>query len=155
MRQTFRGIRASASYKCSCSECGKQLTRQATAEHTVNPYNKDADGNIKSPQQVREDAQKAANQKAKDKSGMTVVCRKCQETPLLNLIVEMLDTEEPVRLDKTSDTRQTLVWRDWVANAFDRCECCDRLNMRSGFYELTFKGRQRAEREKQRRESLA
>lgn len=44
-----------------CPVCGKQTTRRKTFEHTINPFNKNADGTVKDWAQVRQDVNAEAN----------------------------------------------------------------------------------------------
>lgn len=43
-----------------CPVCGKSSTRRARWEHSINPYNRNADGSVKTAAQVREDVQREA-----------------------------------------------------------------------------------------------
>ena len=38
-----------------CEKCGKRAMRQITIEHTVNPYNRNIDGTVKTKDQVYAD----------------------------------------------------------------------------------------------------
>lgn len=44
-----------------CPVCGKLTTRRRTFEHTINPFNKNADGTVKDWAQVRRDVNAEAN----------------------------------------------------------------------------------------------
>jgi hypothetical protein len=52
-------LRGKKTGKCGC---GKNRTRQATFTNTINPYNRDADGTIKSRDEVLEDVRKILNE---------------------------------------------------------------------------------------------
>jgi hypothetical protein len=60
MRITFESIKASAAAHFKCTECGKRRKRATTIEHTVSPFNKNANGVPKSREQVQLDVQREA-----------------------------------------------------------------------------------------------
>lgn len=72
MKVYFDVIKASATKKGKCF-CGKRLTRSKTFEHTVNPFNKNPDGSVKTREEVYRDVQ----QKAKDWIP-DFLCEKCR-----------------------------------------------------------------------------
>jgi hypothetical protein len=45
-----------------CSKCGKTIVKQKKFEHTVNPFNKNEDGTVKSYSQVFKDVVKESNE---------------------------------------------------------------------------------------------
>lgn len=51
MRINFAVIKAYSTKRGKC-KCGKRLTRSKTFEHTVNPFNKNPDGSVKSRLEV-------------------------------------------------------------------------------------------------------
>jgi len=58
---TFRAYRGRASHSFTCPACGKpKRSRVFTVEHTVNPFNKNADGFVKTASEVWREAQRAA-----------------------------------------------------------------------------------------------
>lgn len=69
----FPVVKATATVKVRC-KCGKQLTRKKTFECTVNPFNRNADGTVKTHAQVREQAQAKADAW---KGPKDVVCSAC------------------------------------------------------------------------------
>lgn len=61
MRIDFRPVTTSRKRAGKCPVCGKSATRQQTFEHTVNPFNRNADGTVKDYDQVRADVTAEAN----------------------------------------------------------------------------------------------
>ena len=57
----FKPIKAWREKLGKCPVCGKRVVRKATFEHTVNPFNKNKDGNIKSDSEVRQDVNAEAD----------------------------------------------------------------------------------------------
>lgn len=57
----YTGPRRKATRKGTCPTCGKRATRSATFEGTVNPFNKNADGTVKTWEQVAADVQAKAD----------------------------------------------------------------------------------------------
>ena len=47
MRIRFERVIVSRSRRGKCSECGKAMTQRKTFMQTINPFNKDADGLVK------------------------------------------------------------------------------------------------------------
>jgi hypothetical protein len=50
----FTPVRARREVTGTCPVCGKTSKRSRTFEHTINPFNKNPDGTVKSASQVRE-----------------------------------------------------------------------------------------------------
>lgn len=152
MITTFAVRRGVASYQVRCSGCGKLLTRKAVTECTVNPFNKNEDGTIKSSQEVSRQAQANAEFEAKKLAEKTALCRDCEEAPIRELLLEM--NEEPDRVYPEPERYwgsplHTLNSRNLVEYAQERCSCgspCCSGFKRLGGYRLTPKGRERAER---------
>lgn len=93
----FQGYKGSARYTCPCDTCGKELKRTVTVEHTLNPFNKDADGNVKDARQVWRDAQAAATEDAAKRQGHPQTCRTCEERPAMAKLAAMaLEPNTPV-----------------------------------------------------------
>lgn len=63
----------------ACRECGRISKRKVRDYCTVNPYNRNEDGTIKSGAQVRADAQSHAEREAKRQEEKGRVCRPCQK----------------------------------------------------------------------------
>lgn len=51
----FKAIKAWREKSGKCPVCGKRVVRKATFEHTVNPFNKNEQGEIKYESEVRRD----------------------------------------------------------------------------------------------------
>lgn len=56
----FEEITHPVTKRVACRFCGKKLTRSITLSQTVSPFNKDADGNLKSPDQIRAELKEQA-----------------------------------------------------------------------------------------------
>lgn len=54
--QTYRKISG------KCPVCGKRVMRTRTFTHTINPFNKNYDGTIKLPSEVRVNVEKEADE---------------------------------------------------------------------------------------------
>ena len=57
----FPVIKVKATRAVRCQGCKKPMTRTKTFECTINPFNKNSDGSIKSASEVREQAQALAD----------------------------------------------------------------------------------------------
>ena len=151
MRQTFRSITSKASYRCECDGCGKRATRYFTAEQTVNPYNKNDAGSVKSPDEIHEEVKAEAKRRASALEGSTFTCRTCAETPERNLLIRMADKPDqkfpdPEPRSRERDAMITLSERGHVERSVDRSPCCGcgrRLNKFLGWI-VTQKGINRA-----------
>jgi hypothetical protein len=86
---TFHGIKGRAAYTCPCDTCGKTLKRTAVVEHTVNPYNKNEDGSVRTPVEVRRRAFEAAEAEAKQLQDKPVTCSNCADAPMRDLLLAM------------------------------------------------------------------
>lgn len=58
---TFRPVFAYATRTSPCPVCGKRSIRRRYFEHTVNPYNRNEDGTVKTSAEVRADAKREAD----------------------------------------------------------------------------------------------
>ncbi len=76
---TFRSMPATASHKFTCPGCGKP-DRQRTFRHecTVNPFNKNADGQVCTPSEVRAQSQAKANTELQQFK-TEPLCRTCED----------------------------------------------------------------------------
>lgn len=52
MQINFRMIKRRATKSGTCAVCGKKCSRSITVESSVNPWNKNANGEPKSPSQI-------------------------------------------------------------------------------------------------------
>lgn len=74
MRIDFQRIKVVATRNMVCERgCGRKTKRQRTFECTVNPFNKNKDGSVKSVSEVRAQAQEKADKWRPD----PYTCRKC------------------------------------------------------------------------------
>ena len=48
----FQSVRRTAEKSGNCPSCGKRVVRRQTFEQTVNPFNRNADGTVKTAQEV-------------------------------------------------------------------------------------------------------
>jgi hypothetical protein len=149
---TFSVRRGTATYQATCSECGKTLNRTAKVEHTVNPFNRNEDGSVRSPAEVYACAQAAAKEQAEQLAGKATTCRDCQEKPVRDLLLEMFAAPDqifpaPERL--WGSPMSTLQDRKLVEMAWEPCNCgapcCSRYRNLGGF-RLTKEGKARAEK---------
>jgi hypothetical protein len=147
---TFDVCRGAAPYSCRCASCGKSMTRKAVVEHTVNPFNKNADGSVKSRSEVWRSAKAAAEAEAAAKEGSEVICRDCEDAPNKALLLEMaarphLGMPEPA--DYWRSPMRVLEERKHVRREYERCkcgaDCCSGYKHPANFF-LTEKGKARA-----------
>lgn len=54
-RYVFEPVMTRRSISGKCPNCGKRVTRSRTFEHTINPFNRNADGAPKTYSEVRAD----------------------------------------------------------------------------------------------------
>lgn len=98
---TFQGYKGRAGYTCPCDTCGKTLKRTAVVENTVNPYNKNEDGSVRTPIEVMRRAQTAAEQEAAKLQGVPVTCRDCEDAPYRAFLLKMAaEPEKSIRDDR-------------------------------------------------------
>lgn len=75
MRVDFKAVRVVATRNMQCERgCGRKTTRQRTFECTINPFNTNADGTVKSEREVRAQAQEKADAWRPD----PYTCKACQ-----------------------------------------------------------------------------
>jgi hypothetical protein len=75
---TFAGHKGRATHTFTCPNCGKpNRTRTFTQEHTVNPFNKNPDGSVKTSLEVMRSA-KAAAVKERDQFAKAPLCSTCE-----------------------------------------------------------------------------
>lgn len=49
----FQEVKARASHGGKCPVCGKRVSRSRTFTQTINPFNRNEDGSVKTPAEVR------------------------------------------------------------------------------------------------------
>lgn len=62
MTWKFQEVSRRAERSGVCPGCGGATRRRQTFTHTVNPFNKNADGTVKTPQEVGVDVQRLADE---------------------------------------------------------------------------------------------
>jgi hypothetical protein len=147
---TFDVCAATAPYTCACGGCGKTLNRVAKVEHTVNPFNKNDDGSIKTRSEVYRSADLAAREEAAKLEGSVQTCRDCEDAPNRALLLEM--AAEPERVFPQPERfwnspLHVLEDRKHVAAVHEKCacgsDCCSGWKNRHG-YRITPAGIKRA-----------
>lgn len=147
---SFDVVKATAPYTCKCRVCGKTLSRKASAEQTINPFNTNEDGSVKSGREVRRDAQAAADVLAAVRQDVDDICRDCEDAPNRLLLLSMAahpDTPvaEPERY--WGSPLHVLEDRKHVERRHMRCDCgsncCSGYKRNAGFV-ITRKGLERA-----------
>jgi len=73
-RYTFDVVKWNASKKVKCPKCGKTLKRSRTFEQTINPFNKNARGEVKSAHEILAELHVRADEWRKQPE----TCRDCQ-----------------------------------------------------------------------------
>lgn len=148
--RTFQGYKGVAEYGCVCGQCGKALKRKVVVEHTVNPFNKNEAGEVKTVAEVSRDAQAEAQRQAAAKEGETTTCKDCEDAPNRALLLAM--AAEPERAFPQPERfygspMQVLEDRGHVFRIHVSCECgsdCCSGWKRSTAFKLTPTGIKRA-----------
>ncbi len=60
-RIVFEEVKVSAKRSLTCKTCGKKFSRSKTFSNTINPWNQNLDGSVKTREQVRADVTAEAN----------------------------------------------------------------------------------------------
>jgi len=75
MRVTFQQIKKQSKAIFICKKCNKQKIRQITFDQTLNPFNKNKDGFIKTADEI----QNELNQRAAEWEAAIDLCAGCEE----------------------------------------------------------------------------
>jgi hypothetical protein len=102
------------------------LSRTASVEHTVNPFNRNEAGEVRTAREVAACAQLEADKLAAKLAAEPAVCRDCEEAPQRTLLLAM--AAEPDRVFPAPERywgspMQTLADRKQVESAYAKCEC--------------------------------
>lgn len=62
----------------TCGGCGKPRIRTVTVTHTINPFNKNDLGQVRSPQEVLDRVRAELAEQVKATAGKTIVCKACK-----------------------------------------------------------------------------
>lgn len=146
----FQGVKAHAEYACNCSDCGKLLKRKVTVEHTINPFNTDEDGAVKTRAQVYASAQAEAKASAEVLQRGANTCRDCEEKPNRDLLLAMAAAPDrifPEPPNYWASPMHFLADRKQVESVYEKClcgsACCSGYINRNG-YRITALGKKRA-----------
>lgn len=123
---TFRGYKGQATYACSCGGCGKGLKRKVTIEHTVNPFNTNEDGSVRTAAEVQRRAQAEADAKAAELEGAVVTCKDCEEKPMRDLLIAM--AAEPTRFFQVEGR----YWGSPMHYLVDRKQAVEHISFKDG-----------------------
>ncbi len=61
-----------------CIGCNKDRVRTVTVTHTINPFNKNELGHVRSPQEVANQVREELAEQVKKMAGQTIICRTCE-----------------------------------------------------------------------------
>lgn len=86
MRLIFQQVTRKDRIKVQCRVCKRSLSRVLSVTHTVNPFNKDANGLVKSRAQVCSDVSDALRELTAKTKTDGIVCRGCHEETVYNSI---------------------------------------------------------------------
>jgi hypothetical protein len=75
----FQEIKQKKTLQGLCRVCNRKRTRTITEEQTVNPFNKNEDGTIKSYFEVVQSVRETLEKRIKRFQDEGFVCRKCKE----------------------------------------------------------------------------
>lgn len=77
---TFQGYKGRGAHRFTCPCCGKpNRVRTFTVEHTVNPFNKNPDGSIRTASEVSANAHNAARTE-RDQFAKEPLCATCENS---------------------------------------------------------------------------
>ncbi len=74
----FKTVKTTKSVTTFCTKCQKILKRVLSESQTLNPFNKNKDGTIKTDTQIRKENNKKLLKTAKIVETKGVVCRNCE-----------------------------------------------------------------------------
>jgi hypothetical protein len=75
----FNGYKGRAEHTFTCPSCGKaNRKRSFTVEHTVNPFNKNPDGSVRTASEVSANARAAAKLE-RDQFATEPLCKACED----------------------------------------------------------------------------
>lgn len=61
-----------------CAGCGKDRIRTVTVTHTINPFNRNEHGEVRSPQEVLECVRAELAKQVAEMPSRRIVCRTCE-----------------------------------------------------------------------------
>lgn len=73
--ERYEPVRAYREHKGNCPVCGKRVVRKKGFQHTINPFNKNPDGTVRTPLQVREAVEAEADAWQPDFRHNTEACK--------------------------------------------------------------------------------
>lgn len=82
MRVTFDEISRADTIHAKCDRCGGKAQRTIRVTHTVNPYNRNADGVPRTPEEVLAQVKDVLAFKVKQIRASGITCRKCENAGL-------------------------------------------------------------------------
>ncbi len=79
MIHNFQEVKLALEVKTFCTVCLKKRVRTIKDFQTLNPYNKNKDGNIKTINEIQTEVANNLIQKEKDLIKSGIICRKCED----------------------------------------------------------------------------
>lgn len=76
----FQEVTRSDRVSVKCAGCGKDRVRTVTVTHTINPYNRNDDGSVRSPQEVADRVRAELAGRVKETAASTIICKTCLAT---------------------------------------------------------------------------
>jgi hypothetical protein len=76
----FEQVTRKRTVRLKCKSCGKTRTRTVSVTHTVNPFNKNEDGSIRSTQEVWQCVGVELESEVKKLLADGIVCNSCEES---------------------------------------------------------------------------
>ncbi len=74
----FQEVSRQQRVSVKCMGCGKDRVRTVTVTHTINPFNRNDAGEIRSPEEVRQRVVAELAERVKETAGSKIICRTCE-----------------------------------------------------------------------------
>jgi hypothetical protein len=148
---TFLGIRREVRRAIPCKVCGATCNRTFVGECTINPYNKNAAGEVCSREEVAAQSLASAERDAAKAEAEGVTCQWCADRDVREALIRFLDGE-PLPESRWGSPTHILTDRKNIEERVERerCDHCGETAWKSLGYVLTSKGRALAERQKEK-----
>lgn len=132
----YQPVKRYVTRRLPCRSCGKIVSRNFVGECTVNPFNKNAAGEICSTSEVAQQSMGVAERAANKAQADGVECRECEDKPNREALLAFANG---VPLSPRSREAQTLLDRGNVKEIYEHKHCaeCGHTNWTLTGYELT------------------
>lgn len=73
----FQEVTRTQRVSVTCAGCNKPRTRTVTVTHTINPYNRNELGHVRSPQEVLDCVRAELAERVKETERRQIICKAC------------------------------------------------------------------------------